>query len=145
MSREDLITGVVRIFNEWRKTVADPGFTHSDGLRFLNGLNELRALSPAAEGEQDRRLREMLTCRNGAPHYCPNCDNSIDADRIIKLAAEGRRAPILKPLDIIDGRVPCPKCGEKGDLIAAQCDAEAPQDVWECPACRHQWLTGAEG
>jgi hypothetical protein len=99
------------------------------------------ALSPAAEGEQEQAFRYGFA----KGHQLIDAEDEACEKYRTALVAEGRRAPILKPLDIIDGRVPCPKCGEKGDLIAAQCDAEAPQDVWECPACRHQWLTGAEG
>ena len=42
-------------------------------------------------------------------------------------------------LAVTDGRMVCPKCGEKADLIAAAADAEAPQDVWECPSCGEQF------
>lgn len=45
----------------------------------------------------------------------------------------------LKPLDIVDGRKACPKCGTPSDLIADAADAEASKDVWECPSCGHQF------
>ncbi len=42
----------------------------------------LRDAALALQGAQRREqeLREKLTCRHGAPHYCPNCDNSIGPD-----------------------------------------------------------------
>lgn len=33
-------------------------------------------------------IKEQLTCRNGLSHYCPNCDNSIDAERILAEAQQ---------------------------------------------------------
>lgn len=43
----------------------------------------------------------------------------------------------MKPLDVTDGRLACPRCGTAADLVASAADAEAPEDAWECPACGH--------
>ncbi len=37
------------------------------------------------------------------------------------------------PLDMVDGRIPCPKCSAKGDLI------ERDGEWWLCPECEHVW------
>ncbi len=29
-------------------------------------------------------IRARLTCRNGHPHYCPNCDHSIGPDLLLE-------------------------------------------------------------
>lgn len=72
--------------------------------------------------EIETRVRELLTCRNGGPHYCPNCDTSIGPDRVLGALLEslagaprerGEWAPIeTAPKDrtiigalISDGRV----------------------------------------
>lgn len=40
----------------------------------------------------------------------------------------------FKPLDMKDGRIPCPRCGDKMDLkITGLCN------VWECPGCGREW------
>lgn len=44
------------------------------------------------------QVREILTCRNGASHYCPNCDNSIHADKILALLDAAARAPQDSPV-----------------------------------------------
>jgi hypothetical protein len=161
MSREDLIARL-------RQLAFDIGYvTYPDGKTTHDIIREAAdALSPAAEGEQviPKDLREWCAAiwddhlERAALEHTKGLGRASTIEQLAQLiearaqqlAAEGRRTPIApKPLDIIDGRLSCPKCGAKGDLIAAQCDAEAPQDVWECPACRHQWpfppLTGAEG
>lgn len=68
--------------------------------------------------------------------------NPEEECRALRAGAAALRAQAQKrpgPLTILDGRIACPKCGEKADLIAAACDAEAPRDVWECPVCKHQF------
>ncbi len=41
--------------------------------------------------------------------------------------------PPLPPMT--DGRIPCPACGEKADIVKDQ----KKSTVWQCPACRYQW------
>lgn len=51
---------------------------------------------------------------------------------------ERHNSPTPPPLSLVDGRLACPKCGAKADLIA-----ETPYDIWECPSCQYQWASGS--
>jgi hypothetical protein len=45
----------------------------------------------------------------------------------------------LKPLDVVDGRIPCPRCGEKMDIRQVGLIDIKELRIWECPGCRRVW------
>lgn len=49
----------------------------------------------------------------------------------------------LKPLEVVDGRLPCPACKTPADVtedvvIVIRTSSEEP--VWECPKCHHRFV-----
>jgi hypothetical protein len=61
------------LFDEIRSALANDELIGSDAEMVYRGLLE-----------DALRLEATVQCRDGAPHYCPNCDRSFDS--ILKAA-----------------------------------------------------------
>lgn len=52
-----------------------------------------------------------------------------------------------KPLEVVDGRIPCPKCQTPSDLTDEVLIVHLPgrrieKPLWECPECRERFADG---
>lgn len=52
----------------------------------------------------------------------------------------------LKPLEIVDGRIPCPVCQTVADLtheaviiVGVGVMSQEEKPIWECPTCHHRF------
>jgi hypothetical protein len=84
------LVDVLRVWHEWRQTLPkDRPFFHSDGIRFVQKLDDLLALSASGAGE-DRQPKKFQSCHCPAAHGEP-CPLTVDecAARVPGVPAAG--------------------------------------------------------